>query len=149
MFCERKRSQPGDNEGMQDRTLNTQLKFTRDNTSKVKDSDGNGRSQWKKKRSWFTTKPLCFIQISESSLCQMPIADHLTESLRVSVSLLILFQPIFERNDSQVHDARTKTDLSRNAEHYFTHAKKTTKMSRESVTIKEAIKIKQEMVLKS
>ena len=33
----------------------------------------------------------------------MPIADHLTESLRVSVSLLVLFQPILERNDSQVH----------------------------------------------
>ena len=33
----------------------------------------------------------------------MPIADHLTESLRVSVSVLVLLQPIFERNDSQVH----------------------------------------------
>ena len=33
----------------------------------------------------------------------MPIADHLTESLRVSVSLLVLFQPIFEGNDSQEH----------------------------------------------
>ena len=37
----------------------------------------------------------------------MPIADHLTESLRVSVSLLALFQPIFERNDSQVHGEST------------------------------------------